>query len=164
MLENKDVIAQPKRGRFFPVTVAEAKKALKDLQFTCSPYQKRLDIIFRNPEKVSPHGRIVATLYPPYELIVYSVCEDVDCQRAKIVLDEAMRQLAEFGRDVAPYDRRLMSQSFRAYHSPQDTLTITKRVRKGAKAKYRGDAKFSNAFKPKAISTDEQIMKSVGLI
>jgi hypothetical protein len=155
MLENKDVIAQPSRGRFFPVTVGETKQALRDLQFTCSPYQKRLDIVSRNSEKIRPYGRIIATLYPPYELIIYSLCEGVDRQRAKIVLDKAMRQLAEFGRDVKPYDPRHKSLSYRVYDAPQGALIITKCVRKGTQTKYRGDDKFSNAFKPKGVKTDE---------
>ena len=155
MLENRDVIAQPRRGRFFPVTVAETKKALQDFRFACSPYQKRLDIIFRNSEKISPHGRIIAALYPPYKLILYSVCEDVDRQRAKLVLDKAMRELAELGREVKPYDRRRMSQSYRAYHSPQGQLLITKRIRR---------AQFTTLKKPKSQEKDEQIVCSLDLI
>jgi len=164
MLENKDVIAQPSRGRFSPVTLVETIKTLHDLKFVPPPYQKRLDIIFRNSDRVSAHGRIVAALHPPYEMVIYSVPEDIDRQRAKTVLDMAMRELAEFGTNAKPYDRRRMSLSYRAYHSPESSLTLTKRVRKGTQTKYRGDGKFSNAFEPKGIKTDELIIKSISLI
>lgn len=164
MLENKDVIAQPGRGRFFPVTVAETIKTLQDLIFSPPPYQKRLDIIFRNSDRISAHGRIVAALHPPYEMVIYSVPEDIDRQRAKTVLDMAMRELAEFGTNAKPYDNRRMSLSYRVYHSQQGCLILTKRVRKGTQTKYRGDGKFSNAFKPKGIKTDELVIKSISII
>lgn len=131
MLESKDVIALPSCGRFFPVTVAETIKTLHDLKFSPPPYQKRLGIIFRNSDRISAHGRIVAALHPPYEMVVYSVPGDIDWQRAKMVLDMAMRELAEFGMNAKPFDRRLMSPSYRVYHTRQDGLIITKRVRKG---------------------------------
>lgn len=164
MLENKDVIARPSCGRFFPVTLAETIKTLHDLKFVPPPYQKRLDIIFRNSDRVSAHGRIVAALHPPYEMVIYSVPGNIDRQRAKTVLDMAIRELAEFGTTAKPYDRRRMSLSYRVYHSLESSLILTKRVRKGTQIKYRGDDKFSNAFKPKSIKTDELIIKSIGLI
>jgi hypothetical protein len=164
MLENKDRIAQPSHGRVFPIIVAEMVRILCDLQFAAPPYQKRLDIIFRNSDKAGPHGRIVAALYPADEMIIYSVPEDIERKRAKIVLDIALRELADFGIDAKPVDRRRMSLSYRVYYTPQGGLIITKRVRKGTQAKYRGDAKFSNAFKLKDIRTDEQVIKSISLI
>jgi len=164
MLENKDVIAKPSHGRFFPVTVAETKQVLRDLQFVRSPYRKRLDIIFRNSNGTSPHGRCIAALHPPYEIGIYSVPEDVDHAQAKLLLVKAMRELAEFGRDGKQYDRRRQLLYHHMYNAPDGALIITKYIRKGTQAKYRGDSKFSNAYKPKGIKTDEQIIKSVSLI
>lgn len=164
MLENKDVIAQPSRGRFFPVTFAEAVRILRDLQIAPPPYQKRLDIIFRNSQRIGPHGRLVAALYAPYEVIIYSILMDIDHKRARMMFDMAMRELAAFGADAKPYDRRRMSQSYRVYGTLQGSLIITKRVCKATQTKYRSDGKFSNAFKPKGIRTDEQIVKSISLI
>ena len=164
MPENRDVIAQPCRGRFFPVTVAEIKQALQNFQFACSPYQKRLDIIFRNSDKIGPSGRCIAALYPPYKVVIYSVPEGINHQRAKIVLDKAMCELAEFGKEAKLYDRRRESLFYCVYDAPQGALIITKCLRKGIEVKYRRDSKFSNTFKSKGIKTDEQIIKSVSLI
>ena len=164
MLENKDVIAQPSRGRFFPIAMAETIRMLHDLKFAPPPYKKRLDILFRNSDKISAHGRIVAALHPPYEMVIYSVPEDMNRQYAKIILDVAMRELALFGTNATPYDRRRMSLSYRVYHSSESCLILSKRVRKGTQTKYRGDGKFSSAFKPKGIKTDELIIKSISLI
>ncbi len=50
MLENKDVIAQPRRGKYFPIAMAETIKMLQELKFVPPPYQKRLDVIFRNSD------------------------------------------------------------------------------------------------------------------
>lgn len=164
MLENKDRISQPARGRFFPVTVAETIKVLRDLRFAPPTYRKRVDIIFRNLDTTGNYGRIVATFYPGDEMIIYSVSEDVDRQRAKTLLDMALREFAEIGKGAKPTDRRRVSMSYRAYHAPQGNLIITRRVRRATQVKYRGDAKFSNAFKPKCLKIDEQIIKSRDLI
>jgi len=97
-------------------------------------------------------------------MVIYSVPEEIDRQRAKTVLDMAMRELAEFGTNATPYDRCRMFLSYRVYDSLESCLILTQRVRKGAQTKYRGDGKFSNAFKPKGIKTDELIIKSISLI
>ena len=164
MLKNDDRLAQPALGRFFPVTVAGTIKVLRDLGFASPTYRKRVNIIFRNEDTTGPHGNIVAAFYPADEMIVYSASEDLDRQRAKIMLEMALREFAELGKSAKPTDRRQMSWSFRAYHAPQGKLIITKRVRRATQVKYRGDQKFSNAFKPKGVKTDEQVLKSLDLI
>ena len=160
---NKDKIARPARGRFFPVTVAETVKFLHDLEFAAPSYLKRLNISFQNPDAESTHGNDVAALYPADEVIIYSVPEDFDRQRAKVILEAAFRDFAEIGKDVKPTDRRQKSISFRAYFAQPVKLIVTKRTRRATQAKYRGGAKFSNAFKPKGIKTDEQIVHSLDL-
>lgn len=164
MLENNDRIAQSARGRFFPFTVSETIKVLRDLGFATPSYQKRIDIIFRNSDATGSHGNVIAAFYPADKMIVYSASEDLDRQRAKIMLEMALREFAELGKSAKPTNRRQMSVSFLAYHAPQGKLIITKRVRRATQVKYRGDQKFSNAFKPKGVKTDEQFIKSLDLI
>jgi hypothetical protein len=48
MLRNDDRIAQPARGRFFPVSVAETARLIRELGFATPTYRKRLDITLRN--------------------------------------------------------------------------------------------------------------------
>jgi hypothetical protein len=56
MLQNDDRIARPARGRFFPVSVAETVRFIRQLGFATPTYRKRLDITFRNAEPSGDHG------------------------------------------------------------------------------------------------------------
>lgn len=161
MLQNDDRIARPARGRFFPITVAEAVTLVRQLGFAAPTYRKRLDMTFRNTEPTSAYGIDVAAFYPADEMIVYSFPDDFDHQRAKALVEAALREFAVLAKSAATTDRRQKAISFRAYYGPPARLTIAKRTRRATSAKYRGDAKFSHAFKPKGVKTDERVVHSL---
>ena len=161
MLHNDDRIARPARGRCFPVSVAETVRLVRELSFPSPEYRKRLDMTFRNSESTSAHGIDVAAFYPADEMIVYSFPDDFDRTQAKALVEVVLREFAELARNAAPTNRRQKAVSFRAYFGPPARLTITKRTRRATLAKYRGDAKFSHAFKPKGMKTDERIVQSL---
>jgi len=158
---NDDRIARPARGRFFPVTVLEAVTLVRDLGFASPAYRRRLDISFRNPYSTSDHGVDVAAFYPADAMIIYSFPDDFDRKRAKAIVEVALREFAELGKGARPTDRRQKAVSFRAYLAPSSRLAITKRTRRATLVTYRGDAKFSHAFKPKGVKTDEQVVHSI---
>jgi hypothetical protein len=70
MLQNDDRIARPARGRFFPVSVAETVRLIRQLGFATPTYRKRLDITFRNAEPSDDHSIDVAAFYPADGLLV----------------------------------------------------------------------------------------------
>ena len=161
MLENKDRISRPACGRFFPVTGSEAVRLIQDLGFVVPIDLKRLNITFRNPGTASAHGSHVAAFYPADEIIIYSLPEDFDRLRAKVILKVALREFTELGKGAKPTDRRRKAVSFRAYFTPLAKLTVTKRTQRATLVKYRGGAKFSHAFKPKGVKKDEQVVHSL---
>ncbi|BBL74429.1 hypothetical protein [Methylomagnum ishizawai] len=94
-------------------------------------------------------------------LIVFSFDEGVARIRAKAVVHAVFHELSKVEKHqyYRPNLREIIS--FRAYLAPFNKLVITKRKRRAMLAKYRGDAKFSNAFKPKRIYVDEIRLYSV---
>jgi len=126
-------------------------------------YRKRLDIRFRNAEPSADHGINVATFYPADEMIVYSFPDDFERSRARSLLQKTLHQFARLAKDASPSDRRQIAVSFQAYFQAPGRLTIIKRTRRVTLAKYRGDAKFSHAFKPKGMKTDERVVHSLAV-
>jgi hypothetical protein len=143
------------------VTVAETAKLIRELEFAVPTYRKRINIRLQNPEADDLRRNAVAAFYPVDQLIIYSFAEDFDRLRAKAVLEVALRALAERGKESLPTDRRRKAVSFRAYVESQRKVIITKRTRRATLARYRMGTKFSHAFKPKGVKTDEQIVGSV---
>jgi len=163
VFRNDDRISRPARGRFFPVTVAETLRFIRALGFASPRYRKRLDITFRNAETASDYGVDVAAFYPADEMIIYSVPKNFDRASSKTTLEVALREFAQLAKDAEPTDRRQKSVSFRAYIETPSRLTITRRTRRATLAKYRGDAKFSHAFKPKGVKTDERVVLALDI-
>jgi hypothetical protein len=122
-----------------------------------------LDITFRNADTASDYGVDVAAFYPADEMIIYSVPENFDRPSAKTSLEVALREFAQLAKDAEPTNRRQKSVSFRAYIGTPSRLTITRRTRRATLAKYRGDAKFSHAFKPKGVKTDERVVHALDI-
>jgi hypothetical protein len=163
MLQNSDRIARPARDRFFPVSVLETVTLIRQLGFATPTYRKRLNITFRNAEPTRVHGIDVAAFYPADEIIVYSFPDDFDRARAKTLLERALQEFARLAKDSPPTNRRQIAVSFRAYFGTPARLTITRRWSRATLAKYRGAAKFSNAFKPKGVKTEERVVQSVAV-
>ncbi len=161
MLRNEDRIARPARARFFPLTVPEVVRLIRELGFDSPLYQKRLDIVFRNPDSKGDFGSEVAAFYPKDSMIISSFPEDCDRLWARSLVEVVLREFAELSKRAQTTDRRQKAISFRAYLGPQSRVTITKRTRRATLTKYRGSAKFSRAFKPKGVKTDERIVHSI---
>lgn len=168
-LENDDRIARPSRGRVFPATPAEIARWIRDMGFAPPVGRPRLDIILRNEDALDELGAQVAEFRPREFLVVFSTRLDVDLACSKAILERACRELAEVdmrsGPSVkAPAMWKKKGENvitYRAYLGPPNHLVITRRTRRARLAKYRGDAKFSNAFKPKGVKTDETVLHSV---
>jgi len=163
MQPNKDQIARPAQGRFFTCTVPEVLKLIGDFGFTHSPYLKRLDVLFKNPYTASEIGKPVASLIPANAIVIYSFGEELNPKLAKASVFAALEQLAIIDRSKPPEHNRRTSVSYPAYLGDMGKLTITRRVRTGTFSKYRSGAKFSHAFKPSAVKSEEKIVCAVEL-
>ena len=161
MLRNDDRIARPSHGRTFPASPAEIARLIRDLGFAPPLYRRRLDIILRNADAPDQFGAQVAAFQPRLALVELSTSGDVDRGHAKALLERACREFAEIDKRSRASVGHETIVTYRAYLDPPNRLVITKRIRRARLAKYRGDAKFSNAFKAKGVKTDERILHSV---
>src|SRR5437773_1330309 len=126
MFANHDRIGRPARGRFFPVSVVETVRLIRELGFTTPKYRKRLDITFRNSDPSTTYGIDVAAFYPADEMIVYSFPDDFDHVKAKALLEKALQEFARLAKDAPSTDRRQTAVSLRAYFEAPARLTITR--------------------------------------
>lgn len=163
MTPNKDQIAKPAKSRFFACTVPEVLRLIGDFGFRHSEYRKRLDVLFKNPNAASEIGKPVASLYPADAIVIYSFGEELSPKLAKTAIFAALEQLAIIDQSKPQEQNRATSVSFRAYLGELGKLTITRRVRVGTFSKYRDSAKFSNAFKPTGVKSEERIVCAIEL-
>lgn len=161
MLSNQDQISITAKGRYFPVTVAQALGLLAEMHFSHSSYRKRINLIFRNPVRKQALGVPLVALYPSDTVIFYSFEENARPLLGLSIVSAALVQLCAFDHAPTPVWPRRETVSYRAYLNALGKLTITRRVRSATLAKYRGGAKFSNAFKPNAIRVEEKIIHEI---
>jgi hypothetical protein len=161
MLPNKDRISQPSKGRFFALSAGQLLSAVKTRSFKHSEYKKRIDIELRNPTSESDLGQQLAAFYPSEELILYSFPEDFGAERAKALTETVLDEFQRLDATSTASHSRKESTSFRVYLGMNNQLKVTRRVRLATLTKYRGGAKFSNAFKPKKVETSEEIIHSI---
>jgi len=161
MLPNKDQIARPAKGRHFPLSVPGLLTQLRDRGYAHSDYYARLSIFLRNPTSSSDFGIEVAAFYPQEVFILYSLSDDIAESRGRIIADAALRELRIIDSQTSYHWNRREVVSYRAYLGELNSLVLTRRTRLATLAKYRGGAKFSNAFKPKGVSTKEEVLQTI---
>ena len=161
MLPNKDRISQPSRGRFFPFSAGQLLSAVKTRSFKHSEYKKRIDIELRNPQSQHELGPQIAAFYPSEELIFYSFPEEFGAERAKMLTETALDEFQRIDATSTASFSRKESTSFRVYLGTNNQLMVTRKVRLATLTKYRGGAKFSNAFKPKKVETSEEVIHKI---
>lgn len=161
MLPNKDQLSRPSKGRFFPMSPPQLLSAIKELGFKHSEYRKRIDLLLVNPAPRQQHGAPIAAFYPSDALVVYAVPDDLLPQRAQALLRVAIEEFRAVDVDVDLAWSRRETVSYRLYLVENNKLRLTRRVRSAKLAKYRGGAKFSNAFKAKGVSTNEAVLRDV---
>ncbi len=121
-----------------------------------------MDLEFINAKSRTEHGTEVASFYPGDRLVVCSFSEELEAARAAYIIKLAVRELAKIEVGRSGVTSRTRSVSAHAYLDKNLThIVITRRVDTIRKAKYRGDAKFSNAFKPSGKKSEESVLYSV---
>ena len=164
MSPNKDVIAQPSQGRYFALTKGQVMRLLEKYDFGHSEYYKRVDLIFKNPKQAYEWGIPLVALYHQSAFLIYSFALEFQPAKVDELITRALAELAIQDRQQKPDASRRISISFRAYLSPLGKLKITRRIRKATMSKYSFGNKFSNAFKPRGISTDETLIHEISLL
>jgi len=163
MLANKDRLSRPSKGRYFPVPAAHILSTINQLEFKHSEFHRRIDLFLQNPDPIEEDVILIAAFYPSEALVSYSFSNEFLALRAQTILQACIREFRLIDKEVSATWRRKEVTSFRAYLSENNVLRITRRTRVATLAKYRGGAKFSNAFKPKRVATAEQPYREVAV-
>jgi hypothetical protein len=161
VLPNKDRISRPSRGRFFACAPSQVVAAIKQHGFRHSEYFRRIDIELRNPSSQSPYGEQIAAFYPSNSIVLYSFPDAFEVARARRLIAVAFEEFQKVDVQSGASVTRRGSHSFRIYLGANNQLLVTRRVRTLTLTKYRGGAKFSNAFKPKKIDTSEELIREL---
>jgi hypothetical protein len=161
MLPNKDQISRPSRGCYFPLSAPQVLKLLKECEFSPSYYQKRMDLIYKNPRSESELGISIAAFYPHDAMVVYSFPERISKVTAEWLLRRAIRELRTTETLNPLASSRTERTSYRAYLRNDNNLIITQQIKTAHLSKYRGDSKFSNAFKLKGIKSKEKVLREI---
>ena len=163
MLPNSDKISKPAKGRLFGLSVAELLALVRQSSFAHSEFQKRIDIALINHEQESRYGILIASFCPGDFVALFSLPDSISESRARLLSTAAVQEFSTIDHRCAPQWNRQKKISFRIYLGSLNQATITERVRTIKLGKYRGSAKFSTAFNPKAIHVEEKIIREVSL-
>lgn len=161
MLPNADKIAKPTKGRLFGLSASELLGIIRECGFQHSEFTKRIDIAMMNPEHKSQYGALLGSFGPGDFLALFSLPDYISSVRAKSLSAAVVLEFSAIDRNSTPQWNRQKRVSFRAYLGDMNQLIFTERHRSLKLGKYRGAAKFSNAFKPKSIRVKERVIRKV---
>lgn len=161
MLPNDDRISKLRKGRLFGLSLPEVLHMILELGFQHSEYRKRIDIALMNPEHESQYGTLLASFCPGDFMALFSLPDNISPERAKSLATAAILEFAAIDRNSTPKWSRQKTVTLRAYLGDLNKIVITERHCSQTLAKYRGGAKFSNAFKPKAVQVNEKVIREI---
>jgi hypothetical protein len=161
VLANKDKLSRAAKGRYFPYSASQLLRTIK--AFRHSDSYQRLDLLLINPESEDEFGPPIAAFYPGEAVLVYSHPTDFAPERAVSLLEAALREFKALDEKTVISWNPREKTSYRAYLAANNNILLTHRVRSRTLVKYRGGAKFSNAFKPKKVSTDEKPLRQLAV-
>lgn len=154
----KDLNAKAKKGRYFPITFAEAVHAAKRWGMLADAGE-RVRIQFYNPkwEKV---GDLVLLSYTPGELLAMeswpnSISPEV--ARFSVATGFPILSLQKRFSTSGSWANR-MSGCYLVMRSNEGTLKIIERHLHFHRPKYRGGQKFSNAFKSRITRIEDHAL------
>lgn len=158
MSYSKDLKSKPKDGCYFPLRFADVVKFVKSKEL--KEYSgDRIRVRLENTSKENAHGIPIAEFMPETEIALFSLPLSVPGNFGKRAANFALAKLAEVG----VRKNNESSSKFSYYSSYLASDGIVNVIRKDVsrqRPKYRGSAKFSNAFKSKKRQTEETLLVS----
>jgi hypothetical protein len=158
---SKDLKSKPKKGRYFPIRFCDAVRIVKDLgleQFDGS----RLAVRMENIERKFKYGHLLIDIMPEEDITVYSLPEEIAEGISKKSANIAMTELAKVQKRINNFDSSKYSY-YCAYLNGVSEIVVTRKDISKLKGKYRGDSKFSNAFKAKKVNRDETVLGTINI-
>ncbi len=154
----KDLNAKPKKGRYFPITFAETVHAAKRWGMLADA-GKRVRIQFYNP-KGEEAGDLVLLSYAPGELLVLESWPDsISPEVARFSVARAFPILSLRKRlSTSGSWANQMSGRYLVLRSNEGNLKLVERLLHFQQPKYRGNQKFSNAFKSRLTRIEDHVL------
>lgn len=153
---------QPRKGRYFPVTPAEAWAEARRCGLVGEELEGDTKLLFANPEHAWSRGTPLVQLEGGGEIRIFSVAERLDPKKGRRAMLRAF-ELAAPHRDTAARWTRLKQVSLLVVLTEDDRLMVVVQTRWYQERKYRGTAKFSTAFKMRKVKTQEQSLGTYAL-
>ena len=157
----KDLKSQPKKGRYFPVRFGDVVRLVKDFELVQFD-DTRLAIRMENIDGDFENGHLLIDIMPEEDIAVYSLPDEISDEISKKALINALAELAKVQKRINNFDSSKYSY-FCAYLNGTSEIVITRKDISKQKGKYRGDSKFSNAFKAKKVNRDEVILRTINI-
>ena len=158
MTTSRDVISKPKRGRFFPLSVAETLAMIKESRFQVHSYHERLPLLFQNCDFECQLGHQLTSFLRLNYLAVFSLPELVAGNLARLSLMYAIDEFARIDRrpDLATRDQQIVI--YRAYLGALATVSITQDIVNAGSRSYLLHRKISKITKSQSVAHHETVV------
>ena len=151
---------QPSHGREFPLGPAEIRRAVRTANLADTDGHSIL-IRHTNPGRSDPLGILLLQLFPGKELEVFSIPSIASDALAAEGVRVAINALS---RHKAGKWNPNLSISFKAVlDMSEESVHIVRHEARLQQRKYRGDSKFSTAFKRRVTAREDSILETLGL-
>lgn len=161
MCWRKDLRSQPKKGRYFPIRFGDVVRLVKESGL-CQFDDTRLAIRMENIEGEFEYGYLLVDVVPEEDVAIYSLPENVSPGIAEKAFNQAFQELTKVQKRMNNFNSSKYSY-FCAYLNGVSEIILTRKDMTKQKGKYRGDSKFSNAFKSKTTKSNETVISSINI-
>jgi len=159
----KPVTTRPQaaRGHKFPLGVGEIRRLVRASGITDAE-GRSITIRHNNPNEAEPNRILILELLPQRELSVYSVPEQLSPEVVGDAVRMALPVLAAHN-DRPKWSRNEVLIFFALLNPLAGQISVYRRLVKLERPKYRGNAKFSNAFKARVSSLEDAVLETLSL-
>ena len=150
----KDIESRPIKGRFFPISFAEAVRAANNW-LAKDRYGKRVRICFLNQDDSSTSGLLFAEYRPEEAVILYSWPEEILSSTAKQAVLKSFPIFAPLKRVLVPDGRVNFAGCYLLRLLKNGQFRLTKCKIHFQQGKYGGGQSFASAFKKRVTRVEE---------
>ena len=147
--------AQPRKGRYFPLTPAEAWAEARRYGLVGEQSERDTRLLFVNFGRALTGGTPLVEVEGHHEVRLFSVPEGLNPEEARRAMLRAL-ELAASHRDTAAKWTRLKRLSVFIVLTEDERLMVVQQTRWYQGRKYRDSVKFSTAFKMRKMKSQEQ--------
>lgn len=148
---------QPKKGRYFVISPGRTRFLVKQERLFAEN-GRAVKIVFKNPEAELARAVAVVEFAPGRELSLFSLPVELADDVGTRLMTRAIAVCGQLNCRALP-SRPMTRATYVIFYDPPAKLRTVERCIRFQKHKYRGDAKFSNAFKARPIHIDDVVVR-----